>query len=190
MQLDFTVRRPKLLGEQRPDLLIDKPTGLATIGARVDRSGCDAAGRGQAARAALLPEGDRGRRDAGGADCDGPRPGRFSLKLPEATSSFGAVESGGFPYVYGGHVRPTHNYYDEAVSGRFHRLNLATGAWQELAGRTAGPGNEPGGAWRRTTIRRRRLHDSIRRRVSGKRCRRCPWRDRRTTWWRSASSSS
>jgi hypothetical protein len=55
-------------------------------------------------------------------------------KLPEATSSFGAVESGGFLYVYGGHISPTHNYYDEAVSGRFHRLNLATGAWQQLAG--------------------------------------------------------
>lgn len=58
--------------------------------------------------------------------------------MPEATSSFGAVASNGWLYVYGGHISPTHTYWREAVSGRFHRLSLAgSGNWEELP---AGPG--------------------------------------------------
>ncbi len=58
--------------------------------------------------------------------------------LPQATASFGAVASGGWLYVYGGHVSPTHTYFTEAVSGRFDRLRL-TGepVLEELP---AGPG--------------------------------------------------
>ena len=53
--------------------------------------------------------------------------------LPEATSSFGAVASDGWLYVYGGHVVPTHSYSTEAVSGRFNRLRLADGkTWERL----------------------------------------------------------
>ena len=53
--------------------------------------------------------------------------------LPEATSSFGAVASDGWLYVYGGHVVPTHSYSTEAVSGRFSRLRLADGkTWERL----------------------------------------------------------
>jgi hypothetical protein len=53
--------------------------------------------------------------------------------LPEGTSSFGAVASGGYLYVYGGHVVPTHTYSTEAVSGRFSRLRLTDGAsWERL----------------------------------------------------------
>lgn len=53
--------------------------------------------------------------------------------LPQATSSFGAVESDGWLYVYGGHIAPTHRYWKEAVSGRFYRLNLAgPNKWEEL----------------------------------------------------------
>lgn len=59
------------------------------------------------------------------------------LALPEATSSFGAVHSDGWIYVYGGHVAPTHDYDVEAVSGRFSRIDLAgSGTWEELP---AGP---------------------------------------------------
>nr|WP_321473297.1 hypothetical protein [uncultured Paludibaculum sp.] len=62
---------------------------------------------------------------------------RSVATLPEATSSFGAVESGGWLYVYGGHIAPTHNYWEGAVSGRFARLELGKpGSWVELA---AGP---------------------------------------------------
>jgi uncharacterized GH25 family protein/outer membrane protein assembly factor BamB len=58
--------------------------------------------------------------------------------MPQAASSFGAVACDGWLYVYGGHVVRTHNYSTEAVSRRFHRLNLADGkTWEELAG---GPG--------------------------------------------------
>jgi hypothetical protein len=58
--------------------------------------------------------------------------------LPEATSSFGAVACDGWLYVYGGHTPRTHAYHTKAVSGRFHRLNLADGkTWEELPG---GPG--------------------------------------------------
>jgi N-acetylneuraminic acid mutarotase len=57
---------------------------------------------------------------------------RFAT-LPEATSSFGAVASDGWLYIYGGHIAPTHSYSTAAVSGRFSRLNLAAGkGWENL----------------------------------------------------------
>lgn len=60
------------------------------------------------------------------------------LPLPEAVSSFGAVASEGFLYVYGGHTAPTHDYSTASVSGRFHRLNLRDpGKWEPLP---SGPG--------------------------------------------------
>ncbi len=53
--------------------------------------------------------------------------------LPEKTSSFGAVVSNGWLYVYGGHVVRTHQYSTESVSGRFGRLKLADKAtWETL----------------------------------------------------------
>ena len=59
---------------------------------------------------------------------------RFAT-MPEKTSSFGAVASDGWLYVYGGHIAPTHSYSTEAVSGRFARLNLSAGPrWEELPG--------------------------------------------------------
>lgn len=58
---------------------------------------------------------------------------RFAT-LPEATSSFGAVESGGWLYVYGGHISPTHSYSTDAVSGQFSRLRLSGAReWEKLA---------------------------------------------------------
>jgi hypothetical protein len=57
---------------------------------------------------------------------------RFAT-MPEKTSSFGAVASDGWLYVYGGHIAPTHSYSTEAVSGHFARLNLSANAtWEEL----------------------------------------------------------
>jgi N-acetylneuraminic acid mutarotase/uncharacterized GH25 family protein len=57
--------------------------------------------------------------------------------LPQATSSFGAVVSDGWLYVYGGHVAQTHSYSTESVSGQFARLNLSNpSTWEELP---AGP---------------------------------------------------
>lgn len=54
-------------------------------------------------------------------------------KLPEAASSFGGVASNGWLYVYGGHIAPTHHYDTNAVSGKFHRLQLDVGTeWQPL----------------------------------------------------------
>ncbi len=53
--------------------------------------------------------------------------------MPEATSSFGAVVSDGWLYVYGGHIARTHSYSKEAVSGQFHRLRLAgIPVWEKL----------------------------------------------------------
>lgn len=53
--------------------------------------------------------------------------------LPEPTSSFGAVATDGWLYVYGGHVSPTHVYSTSAVSGRFSRLRLRGSAtWESL----------------------------------------------------------
>lgn len=56
--------------------------------------------------------------------------------LKEATSSFGAAVDANWLYIYGGHIANTHNYSVEAVSGRFGRMNLETGAWEELPGAT------------------------------------------------------
>jgi hypothetical protein len=62
----------------------------------------------------------------------------FGIALPEAASSFGAVALDGWLYVYGGHIAPTHEYSTKAVSGRFHRLDIAgRGTWADLP---AGPG--------------------------------------------------
>ncbi len=58
--------------------------------------------------------------------------------MPEAAASFGAVASGGWLYIYGGHVAETHSYSTGAVSGKFFRMNFAVpGKWEELPG---GPG--------------------------------------------------
>ena len=58
--------------------------------------------------------------------------------MPFAASSFGAVGSDGWLYVYGGHIARVHTYSTEAVSKRFARLKLADGrTWEELPG---GPG--------------------------------------------------
>src|SRR5262249_45721127 len=60
--------------------------------------------------------------------------------LPQAVSSFGAVGSECWLYVYGGHIAPTHNYSTEAVTGEFQRLKLGTGDqpdgndWEKLPG--------------------------------------------------------
>ena len=55
--------------------------------------------------------------------------------LPEATSSFGAVVSDGWLYVYGGHIAPTHSYSTAAVSGQFHWLRLSgKPEWEQLPG--------------------------------------------------------
>lgn len=59
----------------------------------------------------------------------------LELALPEATSSFGAVQSDGWVYVYGGHTAPTHDYHTGAVSGGFWRVDLAGDVgWEELPG--------------------------------------------------------
>ncbi|MBN9524427.1 hypothetical protein J0H58_38920 [bacterium] len=55
--------------------------------------------------------------------------------LPKAVSSFGAVVSDGYLYVYGGHAGETHSYDTQSVLGTFHRLKLNGGkAWEELPG--------------------------------------------------------
>lgn len=55
--------------------------------------------------------------------------------MPQAASSFGAVASNGWLYVYGGHVVKTHSYSTEAVSGRFNRLKLSDfTTWESLPG--------------------------------------------------------
>ncbi len=63
--------------------------------------------------------------------------GAAIAKLQEPSSSFGAVASNGWMYVYGGHIVPTHNYSTAAVSGKFTRMNLETKQWQSLPGSIA-----------------------------------------------------
>ncbi|HZZ82840.1 MAG TPA: kelch repeat-containing protein [Gemmataceae bacterium] len=58
--------------------------------------------------------------------------------MPVAASSFGAVGSDGWLYIYGGHIARVHTYSTEAVSKRFARLKLSDGrTWEELP---SGPG--------------------------------------------------
>jgi hypothetical protein len=75
---------------------------------------------------------------AGSATATAPGPDRAAVHfatLPEATTSFGAVVSDGWLYVYGGHIAATHSYSTAAVSGRFSRLNLSDGkTWESLPG--------------------------------------------------------
>jgi hypothetical protein len=61
--------------------------------------------------------------------------------LPKAVSSFGAVVSDGWLYVYGGHSGKTHQYSTETVIGTFHRLKLSDpAAWEELPSGPASQG--------------------------------------------------
>lgn len=57
--------------------------------------------------------------------------------MPVKVSSHGATACDGFAYVYGGHTGKMHTYSTETASGRFYRVPLAGGAWEELPG---GPG--------------------------------------------------
>ena len=53
--------------------------------------------------------------------------------LPEAVTSFGAVTSDEWLYVFGGHKGERHAYSADMVSGSFHRLRLNDGrAWETL----------------------------------------------------------
>lgn len=52
--------------------------------------------------------------------------------LPRAIASFGAATTGGYLYVYGGHIGREHAHSRANVVGDFQRLNLAAGTWQAL----------------------------------------------------------
>src|SRR5581483_855677 len=53
--------------------------------------------------------------------------------LPKAVSSFGAVLTDGWLYVYGGHSGMTHQYSTETVIGTFHRIKLSDSTtWEKL----------------------------------------------------------
>jgi N-acetylneuraminic acid mutarotase len=56
--------------------------------------------------------------------------------LPVAVSSFGAAETGGYVYVYGGHSGQAHVYSTETMIGKLLRLNLASPSkgWEDLPG--------------------------------------------------------
>lgn len=68
----------------------------------------------------------------------GPRTAARIATLPEPSSSFGAVATDGWLYVYGGHIAMTHRYSTASVSGRFHRLRLdGSTQWETLPSGTA-----------------------------------------------------
>lgn len=53
--------------------------------------------------------------------------------MPEAVTSFGAVTTDGWLYVFGGHKGERHDYSADKVSGAFHRLKLSEGrSWETL----------------------------------------------------------
>ena len=57
-------------------------------------------------------------------------------RLPVRVASLGACVAGEWLYVYGGHCGKTHTYSTKDVIGRFFRVKLTGGAWEELP---AGP---------------------------------------------------
>jgi uncharacterized GH25 family protein len=69
---------------------------------------------------------------------DAPNPPAVSASfapMPQPASSFGAVASDNWLYLYGGHIADTHSYSLESVSGQFHRLSLADHkTWETLPG--------------------------------------------------------
>ncbi len=74
--------------------------------------------------------------DADAAPATASAPAPFAV-LPQASASLGAIADGGWLYVYGGHITPTHMYSTASVSGEFHRMKLsAPGTWETLP---AGP---------------------------------------------------
>ena len=69
----------------------------------------------------------------GGSSCPAQPVPKTLPPLPKAVSSLGAVSSGGYLYVYGGHAGKTHSYDVESVLGTFHRLKLeGDPKWEEL----------------------------------------------------------
>lgn len=62
-----------------------------------------------------------------------PAKAKFDL-LPVKVASFGAAACDGYLYVYGGHSGKTHTYSTEDVIGKFYRVKLSGGAWEELPG--------------------------------------------------------
>ena len=52
--------------------------------------------------------------------------------LPHKVSSLGACVSDGHVYVYGGHTGATHTYSTETTTGKFFRVPLSGGKWEEL----------------------------------------------------------
>ena len=53
--------------------------------------------------------------------------------MPETVTSFGAVTTDGWLYVFGGHRGERHDYSADKVSGSFHRLKLSEGrTWETL----------------------------------------------------------
>ncbi len=76
----------------------------------------------------------------------GPRtsiaaPAATLAPLPEPVTSFGAVTSDGWLYVFGGHKGERHEYSVEMTSGSFQRLKLSDGrAWEPLSPAAPGQG--------------------------------------------------
>ena len=68
---------------------------------------------------------------------DSPPSGEKFPPLPVKVSSHGACASDGWLYVYGGHTGATHTYSTDTVTGRFARIRLSGGAWEDLP---SGPG--------------------------------------------------
>jgi N-acetylneuraminic acid mutarotase len=61
--------------------------------------------------------------------------------MPEKVTSFGAVTTDGWLYVFGGHKGERHEYCAEMVSGSFHRLKLSDGSsWERLPDAAPGQG--------------------------------------------------
>lgn len=71
------------------------------------------------------------RADTAAAGSQSPALSRWPV-LPDAIASFGAVEAGGWLYVYGGHTGRVHAHSKDNLTGAFLRLSLVDGTTWEL----------------------------------------------------------
>ena len=123
-----------------------KPQGTGLVGVLANRKDDSATGKlgeksyNQALHySSLTLEWPVGHKTQGGEAVSSAKPRAALPPLPEPLSSFGAVVSDGWLYVYGGHIGTEHDHSAANLSNHFRRIRLgntssASGsqAWEEL----------------------------------------------------------
>jgi N-acetylneuraminic acid mutarotase len=70
---------------------------------------------------------------ANGEHASGALISRFAGVMPRGLTTVGATSMGDSLYLVGGYFGPPHDYSKEFQTGNVSRMNLSTGAWEDLA---------------------------------------------------------